>query len=56
MLAEGKGFCVANTKIRMKSVTCEDGFEEEAAWLGAWCGLGGCLGSFWFFRGAVRPT
>ena len=53
LIAEGKIFCFAKKNKNKKNVTCEDSFGAEAAWLGAWCGLGGCLGSFLFFRDAM---
>ena len=53
MLAEGKGFCLAKNKWKMKNVTCDDGFGEKAAWgpdvaLGQ---VGRMFGQFLIFQG-----
>ena len=38
----------------LNKTSCQVDVREDAAWLGAWCGHGRCLGSFLFFRAAVH--
>ena len=35
-------------------ISCQVDFGEEAAWLGAWCGLERCFGNFLFFWAVVH--
>ena len=49
-----RSFFEKSSILKFENVSCEVEFGEEAAVLGAWCGLGRRLGSFLIIWAAVR--